>query len=332
MEQAMRAYIEAISVGREQAYLNLSVFPLFSAMKDTFDYFTLDEALAGKVVSVVEVSAGGSVPELSVVNKSGRMVLILDGEELVGAKQNRIVNTTILVAAGAKTVIPVSCVEQGRWTYETPEFRSEGRVMSSKIRASKADQVSFSLKASGRFSSDQGAIWSDIENLAMGRKAATPSMAMSAIYEKERFRLEDYSAKFSPLEGQVGAVFVINGRIAGLDCFGKPGTLAKVFRKLVESYALDAVDAAGNSHTAGPATAPTVGPFVEGCAGCRVESRPSVGLGTDCRLESGEATGFALVHEGQLLHMSVFGRQPGVRPGEGFTRMARFSQRRGRTR
>ena len=63
-----------------------------------------------------EVSRGGSVPELKVVNKSDRMLLILDGEELVGAKQNRIVNTTILIAGNTATVIPVSCVEQGRWS------------------------------------------------------------------------------------------------------------------------------------------------------------------------------------------------------------------------
>jgi hypothetical protein len=36
------------------------------------------------------------VGELRVVNRSGKMALILSGEELVGDKQNRIVNTTIL--------------------------------------------------------------------------------------------------------------------------------------------------------------------------------------------------------------------------------------------
>jgi hypothetical protein len=65
---------------------------------------TLDEALAGGLIEVTEVSQGGAVPELKVVNKSPRMVLILDGEELVRAKQNRIVNTTILIQAKSTTV------------------------------------------------------------------------------------------------------------------------------------------------------------------------------------------------------------------------------------
>jgi hypothetical protein len=152
-------------------------------------------------------------------------------------------------------------------------------------------------------------------------------MAMSAIHTKERARLEDYSSNFSPLDGQVGAVFVIDGRIAGVDCYGKPETLAKVFGRLVESYALDAVDSAGNRPTVDLEAATAVGSFVKGCAACRVESRPSVGLGTDCRLESVQVTGFALVHEGQLLHMSMFSRQREGRKGQPFARLARTSCR-----
>jgi hypothetical protein len=44
------------------------------------------------------VSEGGSVPNLRVINKTPHHVLLFDGEELKGAKQNRILNTTILIA------------------------------------------------------------------------------------------------------------------------------------------------------------------------------------------------------------------------------------------
>jgi environmental stress-induced protein Ves len=66
------------------------------------------------VVEVAEVDESGQFSRLKVINRSDLSVLILDGEELVGAKQNRIVNTTILIAAESVTIIPVSCVEQGR--------------------------------------------------------------------------------------------------------------------------------------------------------------------------------------------------------------------------
>jgi len=78
------------------------------------DYLLLDEALREGLIEVGEVSKEGSVQNLKVTNKSLKMVLILDGEELVGARQNRVVNTIILVQAKYTLLIPVSCVEEGR--------------------------------------------------------------------------------------------------------------------------------------------------------------------------------------------------------------------------
>jgi hypothetical protein len=95
------------------------------------------------------------------------MVLILDGEELVGAKQNRIVNTTILVAAGAEIVIPVSCVEQGRWTYKSDAFSSKHRVMSPSIRK---------VKECERLTAQHWAIpVRPISDLARGSRARLPA-------------------------------------------------------------------------------------------------------------------------------------------------------------
>ena len=76
----------------------------------------------------------GSVPELLVENMGDIRVLFIEGEELVGAKQNRILNTSILVAAKSKTKIPVSCVEQGRWGYKSKFFGSSGSHSPSKLR------------------------------------------------------------------------------------------------------------------------------------------------------------------------------------------------------
>ena len=114
MQEVIKEYLEKAKVGRKQVYKNMAVFPLLSDYSLISDYILLDEALGSGLIEVTEVDNHGAVPNLKVHNKSPRMVLILDGEELVGAKQNRIVNTTILIGANATVVIPVSCVEQGR--------------------------------------------------------------------------------------------------------------------------------------------------------------------------------------------------------------------------
>ena len=331
MQNIINEYIGGLKLGRKQCYKNLTVFALLSDYNADSDYLTLDEALSGNLIDVVEKDEGGSVPELKVVNRSERLVLILDGEELVGAKQNRIVNTTILIAGKTTTVIPVSCVEQGRWSYKSDKLYSEKRMMASKLRARKADQVQSSLKRSGKFISNQSAIWDDVSEMAMNLDAESPSMAMSAIYRKKAPSIEKYVKHFGLTDSQVGAVFMINGKVAGMDCFGKPETFTKVFEKLVESYALDAIDSLGkNNDKTKKGTKGSAGKFIEASSECRAEIHQSVGLGTDCRLDSDKSTGFALAHDKQVLHMSLFARTAENNRQTPGSRIIRFSHRRNR--
>ena len=327
MHNLIKQYIEGINIAEVQFYKNLAVFPLVSDYELNLDYLTLDEALDEDAIDVVELDSEGSVPELKVVNKSDTMVLILDGEELVGAKQNRIVNTTILIAGRDTVVIPVSCVEQGRWSYDSPKFISQKRVMTPRLRAEKSKQVKFSLKRSGNFTSDQGAIWNDISAKALRMDAASPSSAMSEIYKKKDDSIKDYTGHFSLTDSQIGAVFVINGQVVGMDCFGKPETFGKVFEKLVESYALDAIDTPGKQKSPNPETDQAT-KFVHSPTTCKVEPHPSVGLGTDCRLESKTITGFALAHDDRIFHLSAFSRTGIDSEEKSFTRMIRSSHRR----
>jgi hypothetical protein len=98
MKKVIGNYLEQAKVGRKQVYKNMAVFPLLSDYSLSLEYLLLSEALGAGLIEVTEVDNHGAVPNLKVRNKSEQMVLILDGEELVGAKQNRIVNTTILIA------------------------------------------------------------------------------------------------------------------------------------------------------------------------------------------------------------------------------------------
>ena len=97
MDTVIKNYLEQMKVGRKQSHKNLALYPLLSTYNVGLEYLLLDEALSENLIEIVEKDSDGSVPELRVMNESPQMILILDGEELVGAKQNRIVNTTILV-------------------------------------------------------------------------------------------------------------------------------------------------------------------------------------------------------------------------------------------
>ena len=139
--------MDKLSLGSPSTYLNLTLTPILAnAPLLAIEPRSLEEALADGTAKVTEVSAAGHVPELRVKNSGATPVLILDGEELVGAKQNRIVNVTILVPPQSEIVIPVSCIEAGRWAYARPGFASAGRVLHHKLRSRKAESVSKNLK------------------------------------------------------------------------------------------------------------------------------------------------------------------------------------------
>ncbi len=329
MQNLLINYLEQLEIGQKQFYKNLAVYPLLSEYVVTLDYLTLDEAMSQDAIDVVEIDKGGSVPELKVINKSGKMILILDGEELVGAKQNRIVNTTILITANATTVIPVSCVEQGRWAYTSNKFVSEQRRMAPEMRAALAADVSFSLKRDRGYRSDQSALWDRISAKADRLDVMSDSMEMAAIYRKETPAIKEYVDHFELVDHQIGAVFLINGKVVGMDCFGKAETFSKTYRKLTESYALDAIDMSEKEKKY-KVSRKDAEKLLKTAANGRVESHASVGLGTDCRLESKSLTGFALAHKEQILHMSLFSRDEDTEKSVPTSRMQRFSQRRNR--
>jgi len=107
---------DALEFGPATSVANLTMYPLLHGDETVPGYATLDEALAAGFVTVTEVSESGHVPELTIVNNGPVPVFVLDGEELVGAKQNRIVNLSILVPPHTKLPLPVSCVVCGRTT------------------------------------------------------------------------------------------------------------------------------------------------------------------------------------------------------------------------
>ena len=104
--QAVVDAIGQVTFGTESTFENLSIVALLRLAERDADYLTLDEALAGGWAQITEVNEAGEVSALKVVVNGAAPVLLLDGEELVGAKQNRVVNLTIMAPPQRTTVIP----------------------------------------------------------------------------------------------------------------------------------------------------------------------------------------------------------------------------------
>ncbi|MBE3587293.1 MAG: hypothetical protein IMW93_01830 [Thermoanaerobacteraceae bacterium] len=300
-------FLHTLRVGEPQAFENLTVFPLTGTQFQQPGYLLLDEALAHGLIEVREVSEAGSVNEVLVINKSDLPVLLMDGEILTGAKQNRVVNASVLVGPRAELEIPVSCVEQGRWRYVAEKFTDSRRFSYARLRAQKSAQVAESLHAFRAFSANQSAIWDEVERKQRKMGAESPTGAVNRVYESHEEKLKKYCAAFSPLEGQVGAAVFINGCFVCLDAFDSPATLRKLHTKMLESYALDALEQAGLDRKEPENSAAEQ--LLEKIAAARVARYPSVGLGEDLRIKAKELVGSCLALDGRVIHLAIFARE-----------------------
>ena len=298
--------LSRVELGATSQFGNLRIYPLLRP-KPSFpepDYLLLDEAMTKGLVSVTELKGGGSVPDLQLENKCHRSVLLLDGEELLGAKQNRALNLTVLAPPRRRIIIPVSCVEAGRWSTSTSEFRSSPQLMYARARGSRVSQVTGSMQRSGTHTSDQPSIWADIRDKAAGLRVSSPTQAMSDVYESHAISVEEYVRAFQWSERQAGAVFAISERLVGFDLLDHPETMKRVYAKLVRSYALDALDYGNTRAEKSDPTAFTA--MVTDLSGARSFAQPAVGLGKDIRFASDLLVGAALWAEDRYVHICGF--------------------------
>lgn len=314
---AISDLVSRLVVGQSTRIGALEVFPLFQPNDPSGNsphlstsYLLLSDALASGAARVEEVSEGGSVPTLHLVNASDLPILAFDGEELVGAKQNRILSVSILAPPNATIEIPVACVEQGRWRFTSRTFAASRDMLFAKARAKKARSVRTSYATHERPDADQQEIWNAIDDKLERLNVRRQTAAMAEAFTERAARVDEYSAAAAAQPGQVGAVFALNGRIFGLDVVERPDVCAKLLPKLVRSYALDALEI----EELGEASAPKavrfgieqIGEFLKAVASAHATSREAVGMGEDLRFDGREIEGGALVHAAQALHVSAF--------------------------
>jgi hypothetical protein len=316
--------LQDISLGEAQSFENLQITPLLAPSASTADYLTLSEAQDLGLAVVTEVSESGSVPMLLLENTGEQAVFLLDGEELIGAKQNRILNLTLLVPAKTSLEIPVSCVEQGRWSHSTREFASAERTFFSKGRARKAARVSENLREGGYRDSDQSEVWEDIGMKMRNMEVDSHTDAIADAYEHFSGSVDEYVQAFQTSDTQVGACFAINGKIRGVELFDVSDTCGKLMPKLIRSYALDAIEERQESATTG---SQSILEFIKSVAAAPTDSFDALGEGEDLRIQSNTIAGGALAARDRVVHLCAFSQESEAGTIDQTGRMRRASAR-----
>jgi hypothetical protein len=304
-----------IQLGEPAEHRGVVITPLFPRRDPVAPYLTLDEALA-RGLSITETSRSGSVPELAVANPLDDDVLLYDGEELVGAKQNRILNVTVLVGAKTTLPIPVSCVEEGRWSWRSEQFDSAHHISHAELRRRKAERLQAAPLARGAAQSE---VWDAVREKAARLQVQSPTGANADTYRARASDIGSLESAFPLQPGQCGAVLSL-GREHCLDLVSRPAAFARLYPKLRTGYLLDALE-----RLDGPAaTVAAIGELVGAIGRSLTTRQPSAGLGEDVRLRGDGVIGAGLELDGELLQLSAFTSDGGLRLG----RIARPSRRR----
>jgi hypothetical protein len=312
MNQHVSSTLGQLIFGAPIQHLNLIAIPIFLPQNLEWGaYITLKEGLDKELVLITEVSEGGSVPNLMVTNNADLPLLLLDGEELIGAKQNRIVNTSLLLPAHSKTMIPVSCTERGRWNYNSKHFGDSGVIMSSKARYNKSERVKNNLERGAGYDARQGEVWNDIETYHNAFNSSSKSHALRDVFSEQQGNIDQFLQKFPIQPGQCGLAVFLNGRFAGLDFVSSPQAYSTLHKKLISSYTIEAlIDIRQGKERimSDPGEAVFVlrgfnNHLIE--TATETEFKP-VGLGIDYRYTAQRGTASALVLDNKVVHFSAF--------------------------
>lgn len=290
----------AIQLGEPVEHRGIVVAPLFPRTTPRAGYLTFEEA-APLGFRISEVDEAGSVPQLIAENPLDRNVLLYDGEELAGAKQNRILNVTVLVAAHAKTHVPVSCVEQGRWSRRSATFAPAPSAAHPELRRRKAERLA---GAPSELGAAQSEVWHEVAAKSVRLGVQSPTGAQSDIFRSYEDELAALVAAF-PLEpGQSGTLVALGPDRICLDYVSRPDAFARLHSKLLRGAMLDAIERL-DGKAAAPDDLERLAVSVESTPRRR---EPSAGLGEDVRLDTETAVGSGLELDGELLQLSAFSR------------------------
>jgi hypothetical protein len=286
-----------LQLGEPVEHRGVVLAPLFPRRSPAAEYVTLDDALP-LGLRIDEVSESGSVPQLAVANPTDANVLLYDGEELVGAKQNRILNVTVLVAAKSTTPIPVSCVEEGRWSRRTASFDAAPHAAHPELRRRKAQSLAAEPLALGLAQSE---VWDEVRAKSARLGVHSPTGAQSDVFRSREHELRELERAFLLQPGQCGAVLALGDDLC-LDFVSRPVAFARLYPKLRAGYLLDGLERLGGK----PAPLERLADFVESVETATRARRPSPGLGKDVRLAGLGVVGSGLELDGELLQLCAF--------------------------
>ncbi len=301
-QKQLSSYLGSLTVEPPQSYENLTIFPLSTTKyDDKFTVLTLDQAQGQGVLQIKELGSG-QVNRVMVENKSGQYVFLMAGEILSGCKQDRMVaNDCLLPPKSGSIELSVYCVEHGRWTSQSRDFKSAKTSAHVRMR-----QVA---KESG----SQQQVWDEVRSKASCLSVApAPTEALTMVLEDKEVqeRCRPYTKHFErrPVLGRntVGVAVASGSEIICIDIFATPQILENLWPKLLSSYIIDVID---RPEATGSTSRPYIASILNKAALAELEKVATDGLGQAWKMEHRDLSGSALCFKNIVVHCDIFPRR-----------------------
>jgi hypothetical protein len=299
--EGLRDYLGQLEAGKPLIYRNLTVVPVFTRdihrSNDLGSYLTLDQALEEGILEIREKD-GGDVPWVVVTNRSDRKIFVMGGEILSGCKQDRIVARDVLIAPRRKRLLlPVYCVESGRWHHVSGSFGSEKNLGTYSMRAA----------AQGSSGNNQMEVWDRVaeSNRKMGVRSDTEAYQDAFRNEEVSQLVNEVEEKFKDLprieKGTTGVIVALGERIIGVDIFASPELFEALWPKIIKAcvvamsgYEQEVTFSTGEAED-----------FLNALQWMRYSRKPGVDLGFECSTELNDFVVNALLYDGSVWHLGA---------------------------
>ena len=283
--------VMTLTLGKQQKYKNIVVVPVLKESSSKLDIIDLKTAFEMGLVEVSECEQS-VVESIMIKNDATTPLILVDGEEVAGAKQNRIIGQTMLIPPKVSMPIPVNCSEKGRWTYKS-EFKPSNYMANSETRLSKTfANLGISNKDT------QSAVWDSIDDLQEEKNSFSDTSALRDNYEKHEKINNEYLEHFQIQDNQVGIIAVLGNKV-GVDIFSNPSLYRKYNDMILKSYIIDDIGK----------KAPLNIDFEDVLNNINEKyfiKRNTVGLGQSYNIKSHNGFGSSLVYENDLIHTNFF--------------------------
>jgi hypothetical protein len=303
-----RAELAGLQVAEPVRAERLTIVPLCDPAEEPRCTLLADALEIGDA-EVRETGREGEVPRVLLENRGAAPVLAVEGDVLAGGKQNRLVIGSTVVAPGASSRVPVTCVERGRWRDSGEPF---GVVYAAPptLRARASGSALRRQETGPALLSDQDEVWRAIAACAEPLGAACEHESITDVFVAADERLAEREDGLPVPEGARGVAVLLDGRLIAIDIFDSARGLRRAWPRLCEAWFLEELarpEVEGRKLGLAPEAVPDV---VERVAEKLRPGPERTGTGVPVEVRQEGLLGSGIWFGGGLCHLSVFPAPP----------------------